>query len=107
MRLKKYEPIKSHLNYIIALCFYGTEKIKMAAKHFDISIKDGIPFNSFYYIAIDILEKNLDSFENCIAYVKLLKRQKITNPECIEIRIRLAQFYAKINDFKNAINVNI
>jgi len=77
----------------------------MAAKHFSISIQEGIPFSSFYYIGMDILEKNLDTHEKCLAYVKLLKRRKITCPDCLDSRIRLAQFYSKINDNRNAILV--
>lgn len=77
----------------------------MAIKHFNNSISDGIPFTSFYYIGMDIIEKNLFSYENCLAYLKLLKRRKITNPDCIESRIRLAQFYSIIRDLKNAIEV--
>ena len=105
--MEKYEKISPHLDYIIAVCYYTNNKPKVASKYFVESIKEGIPFSSFYYIGMDILEQNLTSYESCLAYAKLLKRRKITNPACIESRIRLAQFYAKIKDFKNAIIVKI
>lgn len=105
MKLPKFEKIQSHLNYIMALCYYARNKPKMAAKHFNISIADGIPFTSFYYIGMDIIEKNLNSYESCLAYIKLIKRRKQLNPECIESRIRLSQFYSKIKDINNAIIV--
>ena len=105
MKISKYDKIKSHLHYIIALCYYAKNKPKMAAKHFNISIADEIPFSSFYYIGMDLLEKNLTSYESCLAYTKLMKRRKLLNPECIESRIRLAQFYSKIKDINNAITV--
>lgn len=105
LKITKFEKVKAHLHFVIALCFYASNKPKMAAKHFNISIADGIPFTSFYYIGMDILEKNLNSYESCLAYAKLMKRRKLLNPECIESRIRLAQFYSKIKDINNAVIV--
>lgn len=101
----KYKKISCHLNYIIALCYYANEKKKMTTKFFSLALMDGIPFTSFYYIAADLLEENIDSYDKALAYVKLLKRRKFSQPDCFDSKIKLAQFYMKIQDFKNAINV--